>query len=411
MNSEKTVQRAMDISFHCRNFGSRPPSRRIQTALLCFLMAASLRAGPPPPALVNPPDVSFRKEVQHAIDLGLQWLQANQNSNGWWSTADHPALTALALSAFMGEPSGALRAHPTPGILRGYKFVTDHARPDGSICAKGLANYNTALCVMGLLAAQNPAYDPILRNARHWLLTQQVDLGEKGKMDSPYNGGVGYGESGTHSDMNNTMTALEALYYSKALDRDQPLAGAKDLDWAAALHFIQSCQDLPAYNQQPWVTDDPTFKGAFVYEPGRATTGTATNAQGRLPLRCYGSISYAGMLSYIYSDLKPDDPRVTAVYGWLRDNFTVDENPGLGQQGLYYYLHLMTKALTLYGADRLPLKDGRTLDWRREVAMKLINLQKADGSWANANGRWWEHDPALVTSYSVMSLEILYRGL
>jgi squalene-hopene/tetraprenyl-beta-curcumene cyclase len=411
MQTEKAVQPAMNNPPVWKDFGSHAASRGIQTALLCLLLAAGARAEPPPAALVKPPDVSFRNEVQHAIDLGLQWLQANQNSNGWWSTADQPALTALALSACMGEPSGALRAHPTPAILRGYKFVTDHAQPDGSICAKGLANYNTALCVMGLLAAQNPDYDPILRHARHWLLGQQVDLGEKGKIDSPYDGGVGYGESGTHSDMNNTMTALEALYYSKALDRDQALAGAKDLNWPAALHFIQTCQDLPGYNKEAWVTDDPKYKGAFIYEPGRATTGTETNAQGRLPLRCYGSISYAGMLSYIYADLKPDDPRVTAVYGWLRDNFTVDENPGLGQQGLYYYLHLMTKALTLYGADRLSLKDGRTLDWRREVAMKLINLQKADGSWANPNGRWWEHDPALVTSYSVMSLEILYRGL
>jgi hypothetical protein len=43
--------------------------------------------------------------------------------------------------------------------------------------------------------------------------------------------------------------------------------------------------------------------------------------------------------------------------------------------------------------------------------MKLINLQKADGSWANKNGRWWEHDSVLVTAYSAMSLEILYHGL
>jgi squalene-hopene/tetraprenyl-beta-curcumene cyclase len=89
----------------------------------------------------------------------------------------------------------------------------------------------------------------------------------------------------------------------------------------------------------------------------------------------------------------------------------VDENPGMGQQGLYYYLLLMTKALAIYGVDQLPVNGGQTLDWRRQVAMKLMNLQKADGSWANENARWWEHDPSLVTSYSLISLEILYRGL
>jgi squalene-hopene/tetraprenyl-beta-curcumene cyclase len=183
------------------------------------------------------------------------------------------------------------------------------------------------------------------------------------------------------------------------------------LNWAAAIHFIQSCQNLPASNKEPWASDDAKDKGGFIYEPGVSRAGAATNAQGRVALRSYGSISYAGLLSYIYADLKPDDPRVVAVYDWLRGNYTVDENPGMGQQGLYYYLHLMAKALATYRIDQLPASNGQTRDWRRELAMKLINLQKADGSWANTNGRWWEHDPSLVTAYSVMSLEIVYRGL
>ena len=66
----------------------------------------------------------------------------------------------------------------------------------------------------------------------------------------------------------------------------------------------------------------------------------------KIPLRSHGSISYAGLKSYIYADLKQDDPRVKAVIDWLGRHYTLDENPGMGKQGLYYYLHLMTKALT-----------------------------------------------------------------
>lgn len=76
-------------------------------------------------------------------------------------------------------------------------------------------------------------------------------------------------------------------------------------------------------------------------------------------MRSYGSMSYAGLLSYIYADLKPTDPRVTAVLDWLRDNYTLDENPGLGAQGLYYYYELMTKALTACHVDTLELKNGK----------------------------------------------------
>jgi hypothetical protein len=33
--------------------------------------------------------------------------------------------------------------------------------------------------------------------------------------------------------------------------------------------------------------------------------------------------------------------------------------------------------------------------------------EKFDGFWVNENGRWWENDPVLVTTYSLLSIEIL----
>jgi squalene-hopene/tetraprenyl-beta-curcumene cyclase len=57
------------------------------------------------------------------------------------------------------------------------------------------------------------------------------------------------------------------------------------------------------------------------------------------------------------------------------------------------------------------LVNGQKIDWRKELALKLINLQQRDGSWSNENGRWWEKDPALVTAYAVLSLEMIYRGM
>jgi hypothetical protein len=66
------------------------------------IWAAEGNTAPAQPAL-RQPDLSLRNEIQHAIDRGLAWLQENQNSNGWWSTPDHPAITGLALTAFAGE--------------------------------------------------------------------------------------------------------------------------------------------------------------------------------------------------------------------------------------------------------------------------------------------------------------------
>ena len=67
--------------------------------------------------------VSLRGEVQRAIDRGTAWLLANQNSNGWWTTPDHPAVTALPLVALNGEPSGKFLKQHTPAMIRGYAFL------------------------------------------------------------------------------------------------------------------------------------------------------------------------------------------------------------------------------------------------------------------------------------------------
>ncbi len=354
-------------------------------------------------------DVSFRYEVQRAIEKGNDFLKAAQNTNGWWSTADHPSVTALALSAMINEP--AKRLNSSHEVRTGYAFLLSRVKPDGGIYGTDLANYNTSISMMALLATGDSKYDAVLRRARGFVAGMQADLGERGKVDTAWDGGIGYSHDAGRSDMNNTLTALEALYHSRHLLGDKADGDPKDLNWAAAIQFLQNCQNLPGVNTQQWVSTDARDRGGFVYDPESSKAGTTTNASGRVALRSYGSISYAGLLSYIYADVKQSDPRVRAVMDWLRANYSLEENPGMGAQGYYYYLHLMTKALNAAGVDTLETKDGRKLDWRRDVAMRLINLQKADGSWQNDTGRWWEKDPNLVTAYAVMSLEIIHRGL
>jgi squalene-hopene/tetraprenyl-beta-curcumene cyclase len=357
-------------------------------------------------------DESLRHEVQRAIDRGIAWLVANQNSNGWWATPDHPAVTALPLVALNGEPSGKYLKAPTPALQRGYAHLLACVKPDGGIYATNMANYNTSISLLALMSANRPDYDAVARKARAFIIGTQVDFGEKGQLDTPFDGGVGYGNKYSHSDLNNTLVALEALHHSRRLIADTKVGNTKDLDWQAAIHFLQNCQNLPAVNAQPWVAADAANKGGFIYYPGNSMAGGVTNsATGRVALRSYGSASYAGLLSYIYAEVKRDDTRVTAVLDWLRANYTLAENPGMGPQGYYYYVHLMTKALTAAGVHELETKGGGKVQWRREVALKLMNLQKPDGSWANDNARWWEKETPLTTSYSLIALEMIWRGL
>ncbi len=309
----------------------------------------------------------------------------------------------------MGEPSAKFRNEQPEFIKRSYQFLISSVQPDGGIYRKGLANYNTSLSLLALVAANDSKYQAIIRDARSFVIGQQA----KGLANESMDGGFGYGPSGSgrqHPDMSNTVIALDALYHSR-IAAGKELPNAKDLNWTAAIEFIQKCQNLPAYNKESWASDDAENIGGFVYFPGESMAGEMQLPDGRKVLRSYGSMSYAGLLSYIYADLKKDDPRVKAVVEWLQKHYALEENPGMGLDGLYYYYHMMAKALATYDVRELEAADGHRIDWPKELALKLIDLQKPDGSWTNESGRWMEKDPILVTSYAVLTLEIIYRAL
>lgn len=356
------------------------------------------------------PDVSFQYEVERAIDRGLEFLLKVQNEEGWWSTEDHPALTGLALTAFMGHPRERYQDLPLT-LKKGYGFLEENVKPDGRIYRNSMANYNTAIATMAFAVSEVDDYQPIIANARTALLASQVDMGKQGELDTPFDGGVGYNDKYEHSDLNNTLVALETLYYTRNL-KERQVDQDKDLDFEAAIHFIEHCQNLKPFNEDEWVSEDPADVGGFFYMPGESKAGERKDPEtGRVALRSYGSISYAGLLSYIYADLDKNDPRIQAVLKWLQENYTLEENPGMGLEGYYYYLHLMTKALSSIRKEALVMKDGAVIEWPKQVAKRLINLQQTDGSWINTNGRWWEKDPVLVTAYAVMSLELIYSQL
>ena len=396
---------------------SRRFTFRMMTSILVaaavMTAAASMAFSAPQgvPQLNMERDLSLKNEVQHAIAKGLQWLLARQDAKGFWSQADYPALSALALTAFMGDPMDTYRTKSTSAIRKGYAYLSQCVQPDGGIYVSQLANYNTAVSMMALQVANDPTYEKILLKAHDFLLGLQQDAKNRGKGDSLYDGGIGYGDRYDHSDMSNTLLALESIYYTQYLKRDSKATESKQLNFPAAIKFIQSCQNLPGYNDQAWVSTDPKDKGGFIYFPGNSKFEEEDQASGKKTLRSYGSISYAGLLSYIYARMDRNDPRVQAAYEWLRRNYTLEENPGMGQQGLYYYYHTMAKALSLYGINEIDLANGRKVNWRKELALKLLNLQNQDGFWVNENNRWWEKDPVLATSYTLIALEIIYKGL
>ena len=342
-------------------------------------------------------------DARAAMAKGAAWLAAQQQADGHWAIADSPALTGLSMWALQkADPVSHKSA-----IDRAMVFVLTSVQEDGSIWRQpsmqrkggGLANYNTAVCMTALHALGRPELVPVIQNARTYLAKMQyLDGGS-------YGGGMGYDadQGRPYTDLSNSYMAYEAMRLTQDVEDLRADGAAKaDLDWTAAQEFLAQVQNLPGVNTNSYLSENEEDLGGFAYTPGAGPS--TTNAEGKVTLRSYGSMTYAGLLALIYAQVDAQDVRVQSAKDWASRHWSLDENPGMGAEGLYYFFNVLTKGLAAAGDETLTLPDGRTVVWREEVARKLIALQKPDGFWVNENNRWWEADPNLVTAYTMLAL-------
>lgn len=342
-------------------------------------------------------------DARAAMAKGAAWLAAQQQADGHWAIADSPALTGLSMWALQKTDPAAYQS----AIDRALVFVLTSVQEDGSIWRQptmqrkggGLANYNTAICMTALHALGRPELVPVIQNARTYLAKMQyLDGGS-------YGGGMGYDadQGRPYTDLSNSYMAYEAMRLTQDVE-DLRAAGEPkaDLDWKAAQEFLAQVQNLKGVNTNSYASENPDDQGGFAYTPGAGPA--TTNAEGKVTLRSYGSMTYAGLLALIYAQVDGQDARVQSAKDWASRHWSLDENPGMGAEGLYYFFNVLAKSLAAAGDETLTLPDGRTVVWREEVARKLIALQKPDGFWVNENNRWWEADPNLVTAYTLLAL-------
>lgn len=357
---------------------------------------------------------SLRREARAALSRGAKWLAARQNGGGWWSNRDFPALTALPLWALVQA-----NARRPETMEKAVAFILSCAREDGSIYVDvkgrkggGMANYNTALCMVALHAVGDPGLIPTVQKARAFVARTQ-HMG-----DDMYRGGMGYDEATgrPYTDLSNSFIAYEAMRLTRNVeDLKESSAEQVDLNWAAARTFLEGLQHRKASNTRSWVSAEPKEQGGFIYRPDLSHAGAGEDVDGKMTFRAYGSMTYAGLLAFIYAKVSVHDPRVQSAFDWTRRHWSLDENPGMGQEGLYYFYTTLAKALNAYGENPIVLTDGRRVNWRQALVRKLVGLQKidpkaGDGYWINESGRWWEADPVLVTSYSMLALASAVGG-
>jgi squalene-hopene/tetraprenyl-beta-curcumene cyclase len=319
------------------------------------------------------------------------FLKPRQEANGGWSTAAEPGISALVVTALLR--SGQVTASE-PVVTKALAYLEGFVGPKGGLEGPH-ANYLTSIALLAFHEANSGhRYDGVIKAGQNFLKGVQWDETEGKKPDDPFYGGAGYGGKNSRPDLSNTSFYIESL-------RETGLP-ADDPNLQKAVLFLSRCQNLKSeFNDQPWA--GKVNDGGFIY----TTAGGGVSMAGGDPgggLRSYASMTYAGLKSMIYAGLNQNDPRVKAAYEYIRQHYSLEENPGLGQAGLYYYYHTFAKALAMLGKPTLVDSSGHSHDWRAELVEALAKRQNANGSWVNPADRFLEGDPNLVTAYALLAL-------
>lgn len=347
------------------------------------------------------------------IAKGVTYLRPRQSEDGSWSgDRKEPGITALVVTALLRTK----RVSPEePAIVKALGFLEQFVGTEGGLSKAPHSVYSTSVALMAFHEANKAGrYDALINGSQEFLKTSQYDGGEKKGPDDPYYGGLGYGGGNSRPDMSNTAFMMEALHDS-GLPADDPAL-------QKALIFVSRCQNLKSeFNDQPWA--GKVNDGGFIYTsgavappagragPGREGEAAKARAEAKADakaldggFRSTAGMTYAGLKSMVYAGLKPDDVRVKAALNYIAKNYTLDENPGGGQRGLYYYYLMFGRAMAALGKPAFTDAEGKDHDWKAELTAALAKRQDPSGAWVNKDDRFMEGDPNIVTSYALMAL-------
>jgi squalene-hopene/tetraprenyl-beta-curcumene cyclase len=366
---------------------SRSPSRTFFAAVMAAGCLGSFAAAD------EPSQKNTAAAYEQMVGKAVNYLITNgQAQDGSFSSQAGPGVSAIATTALLrhGVPVDS------PAVSKALKHLESFIQPDGGIYKTGSthANYETCLAILCFNEAnKDRRYDKTIARADAYIKGIQWDEGEDKEPSDPFYGGAGYGGS-KRPDLSNTSFLIDAL---KAAGNDENSEAIQ-----RALIFVSRCQNLETeHNTTPFAAKNPD--GGFYYTPaaGGASMAGKTDDGG---LRSYASMTYSGLKSMIYAGVDQDDPRVKAATAWIRKHYGLEENPGMGAAGLYYYYHVFAKALDALGQDTIQDENGAKHEWRAELIAELANRQQKNGSWINEqSNRWLEGDANLVTAYALLA--------
>ena len=311
-------------------------------------------------------DVQFQKAFDGAVDRGLTYLAARQDTNGAWH--HHTGITALGVMAFLarGNVPGCGAYGAT--IDRGIDFVLASQDDKGTLIGLGSGQMYSHNIATLMLAEVSGMVDPPRQKRLDAVLPRAIQVtlaAQKVPKNAAMQGGWRYGPNATDSDISHSGWAFMALRSARNSGAPVPREAIDD-----GLRFIRRCA---------------TADGGFAYQPG-GVSGLARTGAALLCIELSGehrspvTLKAGKHIQTIYSRCWP------------------------GHEMRYYGAYYVAQ-----GMHQLGEQEWET--FAPAFYRDLLALQQADGAWRDMGAAEASAGPEYRTAMAILALSVSYRQL
>jgi len=340
------------------------PQRPATWVLASLMLASALVA----PVHAQDGGALEGKQVEKSIELGIQYLQRQQDARGeWveWAGFEGGTIALCTLSLLSaGVPAN------DPSVTKALESIRRRAKDPKRV-------YVVSLEVMALCAARNRKDMEQIKSHALWLQNAQSGSGGWGYSSPPSGPG----------DPSNSQFALLALHEAERFD-PRIASRINESTWRKALKYWEDSQNP---------------SGSWGYKQGDGGSGSMTCAGISSVVIASGKISAdpaADETQFNCCGNETRNARVDRALVWLGDNYSVTVNPGQGGF-LSYYLYGLERAGRLTAQRFLVGKTGKPHDWYRDGAMFLVSKQdQISGNWKGLGDT--EAHPNIATSLALL---------
>ncbi len=331
------------------------------------------------------------RHTERGVIKGLLWLKDHQNSDGSWGEArpdDHPALTGLALLAFLAHGETPSSAEFGQTVLKGIKKLIEFLGPDASGVIGG---YRHGIVMYALSEAYTLTKIPMLEDVMNKGMTKLIQgMNGAGAFNYGYGvEGLGPGHGGkTRDDLSVSgwnYQALKAAFSAGCSSEGLEAALDKGISVGLQKTFFgpqtgSFCYAVDNGKQQNLGSPTMTAAGVLCLQ----LMGAGKCSQAR------DGVKYLEQPKYATFDFNNPSDINWSFYNW------------------YYETQVFFQA---YGG-----KGGKWRAWNKMFSRELLRHQKTDGRWETPGSMERENLPGLnmpiySTALGCLMLEVYYRYL